>query len=80
MSACHALVPLVGLFVHLLPSVQAATPCTIIATVEPVSDGDTITAPTSERTKLRIRLLGIDAPRSPTARSRNSTGLERGFR
>ncbi len=39
-------------------------PRTRIASVERVSDGDTITAITSNQTKLRIRLLGTDAPRS----------------
>ena len=32
------------------------------ATVERVSDGDTLVAITANQTKLRIRLLGIDAP------------------
>jgi endonuclease YncB( thermonuclease family) len=40
----------------------AATPRALVAAVERVSDGDTITALTSEGTKLRLRLLGIDAP------------------
>lgn len=33
--------------------------------VERVSDGDTIMAMTAKQTKLRIRLLGIDAPEVP---------------
>ncbi len=37
----------------------------LIAKVEGVSDGDTIMAFTSNQTKLRIRLLGIDAPQIP---------------
>ena len=37
-------------------------PRSLIATVQHVSDGDTITAITSNQTKLRIRLLGIDPP------------------
>jgi endonuclease YncB( thermonuclease family) len=45
--------------------VYAAAPRTLIAKIERVSDGDTITALTSEGTKLRIRLLGIDAPEIP---------------
>jgi endonuclease YncB( thermonuclease family) len=30
--------------------------------VERVSDGDTVVAITANQTKLRVRLLGIDAP------------------
>jgi len=41
----------------------AATPRTLVGKVERVTDGDTITAFTSEGTKLR--LLGIDAPEVP---------------
>ncbi len=44
---------------------HATTPRTLIANVERVSDGDTITALTSNQTKLRLRLLGIDAPEVP---------------
>ncbi len=49
----------------LLPpaSAHAATPSTLIAKVDRVSDGDTIMAITSNQTKLR--LLGIDAPEVP---------------
>ncbi len=43
----------------------AATPRALVAKVERVSDGDTITALTSEGTKLRLRLIGIDAPEAP---------------
>ena len=55
-------VAVILLFLHLSApqSAQGESPRTI--TVERVSDGDTITALTSEGTKLRIRLLGIDAP------------------
>ncbi len=49
----------------LLSSAHAATPRTLVAKVELVSDGDTITAVTSEGTKLRLCLLGIDAPEVP---------------
>ncbi len=47
------------------PSAHAATPRTIVAKVQLVTDGDTITAITSEGTKLRIRMRGIDAPEVP---------------
>ncbi len=50
----------------LLPfSAHAAAPRILVAKVERVSDGDTVTALTSEGTKLRLRLLGIDAPEVP---------------
>ncbi len=49
----------------LLSSALSATPRTVLAKVERVSDGDTITAVTSNQTKLRLRLLGIDAPEVP---------------
>ncbi len=58
----------IGLFTGLLllqPSAHAATPRTLTAKVERVSDGDTLTAVTSNQTKLRIRLVGIDAPEVP---------------
>jgi len=49
----------------LLPATHSATSRTLVATVQRVSDGDTITAITSEGTKLRLRLLGIDVPEVP---------------
>ncbi len=52
-------------FVVLLNSAHAANPRTLVAKVERVSDGDTITTITANQTKLRIRLLGIDAPEVP---------------
>ncbi len=55
----------VSLFVLILNSAHAATPRTLVAKVERVSDGDTVTAVTSNQTKLRLRLLGIDAPEIP---------------
>ncbi len=56
-----------ALIVLLTPwtSAPAVTPRTLFAKVERVSDGDTVTALTSEGTKLRLRLLGIDAPETP---------------
>lgn len=38
---------------------------TVTGTVTKVSDGDTIQITTPERTKLRVRLYGIDAPETP---------------
>ncbi len=49
----------------LLVSAHASTPRTLVAKVERVSDGDTVIAITSNQTKLRLRLLGIDAPEVP---------------
>jgi endonuclease YncB( thermonuclease family) len=39
----------------------------LVASVQCVSDGDTIIAMTADGTKLRVRLLGIDAPEIPPA-------------
>jgi endonuclease YncB( thermonuclease family) len=38
-----------------------ASPRSLVATVQHVADGDTVTAISANGTKLRIRLLGIDA-------------------
>jgi micrococcal nuclease len=46
-------------------SAPAASPRSLVATVRHVVDSDTITAITVNATKLRIRLLGIDAPEIP---------------
>lgn len=43
-------------------AVLAATPRILTATVIRVADGDTLTAEAQHTTKLRVRLLGIDAP------------------
>ncbi len=55
----------VSFFAFLLNPAHAASPGTITAKVERVGDGETITAVTSNQTKFRIRLLGIDAPEVP---------------
>ncbi len=60
---CFSIVATVLLLFPLSP--RAATPITLVAEVERVRDGDTITALTSEGTKLKIRLLGNDAPEVP---------------
>ena len=46
----------------LLNSVQGAALQTIVGTINRVSDGDSVTALSNNNAKLRIRLLGIDAP------------------
>ncbi len=51
--------------VLLLTFTHAAAPRILVAKVERVSDWDTVTAISSNQTKLRIRLLGIDAPEIP---------------
>lgn len=56
---------LVLLFLAAVLPASASTPRTLVATVQRVSDGDTIIAITADGTKLRIRLLGIDAPEIP---------------
>jgi hypothetical protein len=43
-------------------STLAGTPRTLTATITRVADGDTVSALTASGTKLRVRLLGIDAP------------------
>jgi len=58
----HGLVILGAILLFLAVSTFAANPRPLVATVERVSDGNTITAIIGNQTKLRIRLLGIDAP------------------
>ena len=43
---------------------------TVNGTVTKVSDGDTIQVTTSEQTKLRVRLYGMDAPETPKINQR----------
>ena len=55
---------------------------TVTGTVTKVSDGDTIHVTTPERTKLRVRLYGVDAPETPKINQRtgriNKPGQPRG--
>ena len=56
--------------VMLTATVSFATPPrTLQATVERVADGDTLIATSENGTRLRIRLLGIDAPEVPHGRT-----------
>jgi endonuclease YncB( thermonuclease family) len=67
-----AILPLLPLL--LLPTYsQAKDPIrTIYGTVTKVSDGDTITIQDSKKTKVKVRLYGIDAPE--TEKSNKKTG------
>lgn len=70
MSACRVFLSIVAALLLLLPtSTHAALPRALSATVERVSDGDTLVAIAANQTKLRIRLLGIDAPEIPHGRT-----------
>ncbi len=53
---------LLSLLVVPLPASAATPPREVEATVVRVVDGDTLTAETRDGSKLKIRLLGIDAP------------------
>ncbi len=61
----HACIILATSFLSLLTPALAIAPRTLVAKIERVSDGDTVTAVTSNQTKLRLRLLGTDAPEVP---------------
>ena len=51
-------------------SVSQAVIRTVTGTVTKVSDGDTIHVTTPERTKLKVRLYGLDAPETPKINQR----------
>ena len=53
---------LTGLLLLLPVVTHGATPRLLTAIVQHVSDGDSVTALSDNNTKLRLRLLGIDAP------------------
>jgi micrococcal nuclease len=64
---------LAGLTTFLLTSVSfAREPIrTVNGTVTKVSDGDTIQVTTPEKTKLTVRLYGMDAPETPKINKRS---------
>ena len=51
-----------------LSSTSAATPGSLVATLERISDCDIITATAANATSLRILFLGVDAPVIPHGR------------
>ncbi len=61
----------------LLSSALSATPRTVLAKVERVSDGDTITAVTSNQTKLRLDSSALTLRRFPTVKSQASPLVRR---
>ncbi len=65
LPAPQAFVTFAAILVSPFTFALGAAPDTLVAKVERVLDGDTIVAFTSNQTKLRIRLLGIDAPEVP---------------
>lgn len=66
MEACRVCISIVATALLLFPlCIDAGTSRALAAKVERVSDGDTPVAITENKTKLRIRLLGIDAPEIP---------------
>lgn len=69
MNPCRACLSAVAALLLLLPlSTHAGSPRTLTATVERASDGDTVIATSANGTKIRLRLLGIDAPEIPHGR------------
>ena len=64
-TPCLILLSFLAVLISLVEASHAASPRTLVAKIERVSDGDTITGVTSNQTKLRIRLLGIDTPEIP---------------
>jgi len=62
MVRCPRLLAGIFLVVALAAPAFAASPRSLVATVQHVADGDPITALVENGTRLRLRLLGIDAP------------------
>lgn len=67
-----AILTTIGVMLTLLASTSLARDPIRIATgvVTNVSDGDTIHVTTADKTKLRVRLYGIDAPETPKINQR----------
>jgi len=59
------------LTIFLSISVSHATIRTVTGTVTKISDGDTIQLTTPEKTKIKVRLYGIDAPETPKINRRS---------
>jgi len=62
---------ILGLTAFINISVSQAVIRTLTGTVTKVTDGDTIHVTTPERTKLKVRLYGIDAPETPKVNQRS---------
>lgn len=61
-AAAMAVLMLVAAWLLLPAAAIAVPPRSLVATVQRLADGDTLVAVTAEQTKLRLRLLGVDAP------------------
>ena len=61
---------IIGLTTFLTIPVSNAAIRTVTGTVTKVSDGDTIHVTTPEKTKLTVRLYGMDAPETPKINQR----------
>jgi endonuclease YncB( thermonuclease family) len=72
MKGFRTLCLLAGLTIllHAAPSFAREPIRTVTGTVTKVSDGDTIHVTTPEKTKLTVRLYGMDAPETPKINQR----------
>ena len=60
-----SLLLITSLTTSIITPISHAAIRTVIGTVTKVSDGDSIQITTTEQTKLKVRLYGIDAPETP---------------
>lgn len=64
------ILPLCLVFLFVLPALAKEPIRVVEGKVVKVSDGDTVQVVTADRTKLRVRLYGIDAPETPKVNHR----------